>query len=501
MGKLASADVAERSPDASHMQADGRTRLPRTSSAVDSAEFADATRADAEDTHMKWLRANISGAGNELPSNDQNRRQLFQLLSMLAVKERCEYVLDVAGLGGPLKANDTILFRGHTGRWIGIRSAEVVCNISERSSAVRFVLETKASALQHNSKVAFRMVGEVRGLPNSKQQWLGVTPTYEVRLLQHNDGARDTETQFIIQADCPGQILSGMAVYLKAVGVSRTIDVEGEAVRARTQDQGTLQRIILEKETPDGEVPAPCPQHELSLRERAWLLRCGVRHAMVDRQQLARFLAGHRPGCAELLKAYARLWEVEWRQAWTSVLHAEAAEDSAGSPASRQSSRGARSSDSGRSGGRPRSRQRRSRREWISGMFSGVLPEDRSNGKLFVSALRSFFATALRMSQLEADPVQRVIEAFADALVSDTSFLDCFSLSMLPERERRAYRTPDEVIFGLTYTTLMLNTDTHSKQVAQKMWDTKKFVAAGKDCGVTGGLMMQIFRSIRREEL
>jgi len=97
--------------------------------------------------------------------------------------------------------------------------------------------------------------------------------------------------------------------------------------------------------------------------------------------------------------------------------------------------------------------------------------------------------------------VQRVIEAFADALVSDTSFLDCFSLSMLPERERRAYRTPDEVIFGLTYTTLMLNTDTHSKQVAQKMWDTKKFVAAGKDCGVTGGLMMQIFRSIRREEL
>lgn len=31
--------------------------------------------------------------------------------------------------------------------------------------------------------------------------------------------------------------------------------------------------------------------------------------------------------------------------------------------------------------------------------------------------MRSFFANAIRMSKLEADPVQRVIEAFAEALV------------------------------------------------------------------------------------
>merc|ERR1719436_1919288 len=101
-------------------------------------------------------------------------------------------------------------------------------------------------------------------------------------------------------------------------------------------------------------------------------------------------------------------------------------------------------------------------------MFSGMTPEDRNNGNLFTSALRSFFATALRMSQLEADPVQRVIEAFAEALVSDASFLECFASSMLPEIERKTYRTPDEVLFGLTYTTLMLNTDMHNKQVAQR---------------------------------
>mmetsp|Transcript_94798 Transcript_94798/g.292261 ORF Transcript_94798/g.292261 Transcript_94798/m.292261 type:complete len:135 (-) Transcript_94798:64-468(-) len=134
-------------------------------------------------------------------------------------------------------------------------------------------------------------------------------------------------------------------------------------------------------------------------------------------------------------------------------------------------------------------------------MISGVPPEDRDNGNLFVSALRSFFASELRISQLEHDPVQRVIEAFAEALVSDVAFLECFGRSMLPERERRAYRTPDEVIFGLTYTTVMLNTDMHNKQVAQKMWDTRKFVSAGKDCGVTGGLMLQIFKNIQKEEL
>lgn len=47
----------------------------------------------------------------------------------------------------------------------------------------------------------------------------------------------------------------------------------------------------------------------------------------------------------------------------------------------------------------------------------------------------------------------------------------------------------------------MLNTDMHNKSVGQKMWDTKKFVSAGKDCGVTGGLMMQIYKNVQKEEL
>merc|ERR1712187_765662 len=86
------------------------------------------------------------------------------------------------------------------------------------------------------------------------------------------------------------------------------------------------------------------------------------------------------------------------------------------------------------------SKTRKSKRDWILSMVSSVSADDKSNGGLFISALRSFFATALRMSQLEADPVQRVIEAFAEALVSDASFLQCFTASMLPEVERKTYR-------------------------------------------------------------
>merc|ERR1740121_3142761 len=101
-------------------------------------------------------------------------------------------------------------------------------------------------------------------------------------------------------------------------------------------------------------------------------------------------------------------------------------------------------------------------------MFSGISADDKTNGDVFTDALRSYFASALHMSQLEADCVQRVVEAFAQALVNDKAFLDPFTAPMLPEKERKTYRTPEEVIFGLAYTTMMLNTDAHSTQVAQK---------------------------------
>lgn len=268
---------------------------------------------------------------------------------------------------------------------------------------------------------------------------------------------------------------------------------------------GTHQRISIEKSPAEGDVPPPCADAELAPDEKAWLFRRGVHFALVDKQQIAKFLSSHRPACKELLKTYTRLWEAEWRRGWSDVLRTgvEATDDS-GSPGSR-STRDGRAMEASETSGaaRPGSKAapKKSKRDWIFGMVSSVSPEDKSNGNLFISALRSFFATALRMSQLEADPVQRVIEAFAEALVSDAGFLTCFTSSMLPEAERKTYRTPEEVLFGLTYTTLMLNTDLHNKQVAQKMWDTKKFVGAGKDCGVTGGLMMQIFKNVQKEEL
>ncbi|CAL1167981.1 unnamed protein product [Cladocopium goreaui] len=265
--------------------------------------------------------------------------------------------------------------------------------------------------------------------------------------------------------------------------------------------------------------PEACGDLELSVEERAWIYLRASQASLVDRKNLAGFLSSPKPHCKELLKAYTRLWESEWRMEWRNTLEIPE-ESAASSPGSRQSSRSGSQgpttttpSDVSRRT-RSQSRRRMSRtasglrskkniRDWILGRLGGVssTADDKSNGNLFVSAMRSFFANAIRMAKLEADPVQRVIEAFAEALVADSAFLSCFQASMLPEAERQTYRTPDEVLFGLAYTTLMLNTDMHNKQVAQKMWDNKKFVGAGKGCGVTGGLMAQIYKNIQGEEI
>jgi len=428
---------------------------------------------------------------------------LFELLAMLVAQNRCQDALETAGLAGQLRPQDTVFLRGHTGRWLSIRNAAIVCNKPDRNSALPFILETKSRGLRHESKAVFRLVEQDDALAASgKHNRLGVTPAYEVRALPRSDGAKDGETQFQVLAESPGPIMSGMAVYLKSMGCGRTIEVDGQTVRARGQEQGTHQRITIEKLPPESEVPGACADLDLGVPEKAWLFRRGVQFALIDKQQIAKFLSSHRPSCKELLKAYTKLWEGEWRRGWSNVLRAGGMEanDSGSSPASRQSTRDGESVDTAR-GQRAASKTKKSKRDWIFSMVSSVSPEDKNNGNLFISALRSFFATALRMSQLEADPVQRVIEAFAEALVSDAAFLEHFGQSMLPEAERKTYRTPEEVLFGLTYTTLMLNTDMHNKQVGQKMWDTKKFVGAGKDCGVSGGLMMQIFKNVQKEEL
>eukprot|EP00913_Durusdinium_trenchii_P022440 g21078.t2 len=250
------------------------------------------------------------------------------------------------------------------------------------------------------------------------------------------------------------------------------------------------------------DLPEACPDLDFTVEQRAWIYLRASQSSLVDRTKLAGFLSSPKPHCKELLKAYTKLWESEWRMEWRSTLDIPE-ESAASSPGSRQSSRSGSQGPSTDVARRPRSQSRRrmSRTDWILGRLGGVssTADDKSNGNLFVSAMRSFFANAIRMAKLEADPVQRVIEAFAEALVADAAFLSCFEASMLPEAERQTYRTPDEVLFGLAYTTLMLNTDMHNKQVAQKMWDNKKFVGAGKGCGVTGGLMAQIYKNIQGE--
>merc|ERR1712061_464863 len=101
---------------------------------------------------------------------------------------------------------------------------------------------------------------------------LGVSPTQDVRLLQAGGGVKTADLQFIIQADGSETILSGMPVYLKAVGCGKMVEIVGDAVSARTKDCGTLQRIVMEK-LPDGATPVACPEQELSLEEKAWLFR------------------------------------------------------------------------------------------------------------------------------------------------------------------------------------------------------------------------------------
>eukprot|EP00439_Symbiodinium_sp_Y106_P018864 s7812_g2.t1 len=376
---------------------------------------------------------------------------------------------------------------------------------------------------------------------------LGILPSGDVGLLQKGDGGSDTSMRFVAKTSSPAAVLSGTSVHFKSMATGKMMEVDGADVRARSNTEGTRQRIAVEKLAVDISLPEPSPDVDLTVEQKAWAYLQAAHCALVDRQNLARFLSSPKPHCKELLKAYTKLWESEWRVEWRQTLEIPE-ESAASSPGSRQSSRSnsagpAATSDSSRPRARSQSiRRRMSRTDWILGMVGGVssTADDKSNGNLFVSAMRSFFANAIKMSQLEAaDPVQRVIEAFAEALVADAAFLSCFEASMLPEKEtrpqsseepcrgwgarlqqqanqdtrvgvfalvlrtvrqcaacrrllqkilvRQTYRKPDEVLFGLAYTTLMLNTDMHNKQVASKMWDSKKFVGAGKGCGVTGG--------------
>lgn len=318
-------------------------------------------------------------------------------------------------------------------------------------------------------------------------------------------------------------------------------------------------------------VPPTCADRTLTLEEQAWLLRRGVRLALVQRQHLAQMLSHQKAPAPALLKAFATLWEAEWRAnakihkteqreeeqddtlvdspalyvTWHSTVVRAAAEltslevdtltmgtevavlevvslvegrrvrgrienpagwislldTETGNRVAAKVSRGANNGKDAKVDKAANAEyealskiRRLVRRE-------SVTPVERENGDLIVSALRSFFADALHVAQLEANNVMRIVEAFAAALVADKTFLTAFTPSMLPEDERRVYKTPEEVIFGLAYTVMMLNTDVHSKQVKEGTWNQQKFIAAGKDCGVQAALMAQIFKRITENEL
>jgi len=225
-----------------------------------------------------------------------------------------------------------------------------------------------------------------------------------------------------------------------------------------------------------------CCVHKLTVQEKTWLLIRGVQHLLVDKQQLAKFLASNSPDCRELLRAYARIWEAEWRLSWLSVLQA------------------ANTSAEGNRTGSFACKTRRFSMRISCGTHA--LQEDNRNGSMIVDAMQSFFSEAIHMALLEADEVQRLVEAFVAALISDAYFLRCLSASMFCERERHPdYQTEEEILFGVTYMTIMLQTDLHNRNVTRKIWDTRKFTEAGKTMSVTSGFMLQIYKNVKKAPL
>lgn len=435
----------------------------------------------------------MSSDTQSLANTFENRSMLFEILSMLCLRSRCQEVLDMVGLAGAIQMNDTVYIRGHTGMYLGSKDNTLVCNKADKASATALMIESKANQLRPGCRVAFRVADQSGAGAKLR---MGIDASGEAKLLPRS-ASKDVDALFVIQClvETGNAILSGLPVTMRSVGSGKNLDVEGEIVRARYAEQGTLQRITLEKIPPESEIPPACSDRELSIQDQAWVFRRGVQMALIDKQALAKYISGHKADRLELLRTYTRIWEAEWSQNRPSF--ADGGDESGGSPGPGGRHAAGRGESSKRSSSRPRA----STMDRVRDMFSGVNADDKANGDMFSDALRSYFATALRMSQLEADCVQRVIEAFAAALVQDTPFIQAFTLSMLPEKERKTYSTPEEVLFGLAYTTMMLNTDAHNQQVAQKMWDSKKFVSAGKDCGVTSGLMMQIFKNVQKEQL
>eukprot|EP00929_Paragymnodinium_shiwhaense_P089056 TRINITY_DN49315_c0_g1_i1.p1 TRINITY_DN49315_c0_g1~~TRINITY_DN49315_c0_g1_i1.p1 ORF type:complete len:1277 (-),score=256.19 TRINITY_DN49315_c0_g1_i1:85-3915(-) len=551
---------------------------------VDGKEAEELVR--PQDDHQRWLGGCKTIGPKEWQMEDT--RHLYALLAMIAAKAKCPELLSIVGLGGPISSGELVYIRAHTARYVSV-SAEgtVTCKATERGIDEEFFVmsntctvvagalcsDVSTGTLQRNDTVTI----EVARSGNEHLMLSLAEGTNQACALPSGTGE---QTFKIVTRGGEVTVDSGAAIYLRSSQTKRLVEVKGEYVHAGPHpgnagtSPGTRQRFFLEKILPPAMVPAACADRTLTLEEQAWLLRRGVRLALVRRQHLAGLLSGASEPAPSLLKAFAALWEAEWRAGalaklqkkdvreevqddtmtdspatyvtWHSTVVRATAELSSpevdtltsgtevvvvevvtlvdgkrvrgrienpagwislldietGNRVAAKVSRGGRTgsdtkpekeSSTGESEALSRIR-RLVRRE-------SVAPLERENGDLIVSALRSFFADALHVAQLEANNVMRIVEAFAAALVADKAFLNAFSPSMLPEDQRMVYKTPEEVLFGLAYTVMMLNTDVHSKQVKEGTWNQQKFVAAGKDCGVQAALMSQIFKRITENEL
>jgi hypothetical protein len=442
--------------------------------------------------------------GGVSPWNSKDVQTLYGMLAMLAAKAKRNELLSVVGLGGPICSGELVYIRGHAGLYVSAKSEGVVaCNASERGSDEEFFVmsNTRIGALQKSDVVTLEVA-------NSGCDHLLLSVDDDGQTRASPSGSSGEQNFKIVMRSREGALESGAPVFLRALPSRRLVELRGEAMATgvSTPTPGTRQRFFLEKIIPPAAVPPQSEERDLSLEDQAWLLLRGVQHAVVQKQHLAELLSGPKTPAPELLSAFATQWESEWRsagaQAHLNSFAGGSEARKAATPALGGSPTKVGSAAAAAATPPPTENEALMRiRRLVLG--NTVSPTERENGDLFVSALRSFFADALQVSQLEANNVMRIVEAFAAALVADASFVASFTASMLPEEQRKAYRTPEEILFGLAYTAMMLNTDFHSQQVtaSQKTWDQKKFVSAGKDCGVVGGLMTHIFRRITENEL
>eukprot|EP00928_Gymnodinium_smaydae_P037285 TRINITY_DN25911_c0_g1_i1.p1 TRINITY_DN25911_c0_g1~~TRINITY_DN25911_c0_g1_i1.p1 ORF type:complete len:1272 (-),score=297.47 TRINITY_DN25911_c0_g1_i1:88-3750(-) len=505
---------------------------------------------EAQDEPARWLRRHV--ASGALPRwEPEDRQTLYGFVAMLAKRARCPELVSLVGLAGPICSGEVVHIRGHVGRYIGLaRDANqevlqgpMTCSATTRNSDVELIVmntsQQRAGVLQRGATVSFEVVGSGR-----ENLLISAEAGTHAPVCALPAGIGEQAFKIVARGD---SVDSGAQVYLRAVKSRRLLEVSGDGVRAGGPAPVASCEFSLDKVPPPAMVPSACPERDLSLRDQAWILRRGVQRALVEKQHLARLLSDAKAPAPALLEAFTSLWESEWRSGALrdALRHAEglqaartalsatngeggsagAGADAGGSGAFQPGPRTAGAAAGAAAGGADAAGSSAATASGTSAQASAapaaaapaesealakirrlvrrevVAPTERANGDLFVKALRSFFADALQVSQLEANNVMRVVEAFAAALAGDQLFVRVFTPSMLPEEERRTYRTPEEIFFGLAYTTMMLNTDAHSRQVANKTWDLRKFVAAGRECGVQGALMTQIYKRVTECEL